>query len=421
MFYSRSLITLLRWVVLVVVVALLTGSACALFLWSLDIAIQTRNQHPWLVACLPAAGFGMAWIYLKVGQSVERGNNLLFDTVNQPTLTTIPFRMAPLILLTTVLSHLFGASVGREGTAVQMGGALADQLSPWFKLNSDERRILLLAGIAGGFAAVFGTPWAGAVFVFEVLAIGQWRTVPSNADGLLKTTGTCCIALVTALLADYVGLAWGIEHTYYSAGNMPDFGIVLLLHIVVASLAFGLMARLFSTLSHHVTGWFKSTFAYAPIRPAIGGAMMVCVVAGASMAQIPVQHYLGLGIPIIEQAFTEPLASYDFLGKMLMTVASLGSGFKGGEVTPLFYMGATLGNALSNVLLVPLPMLAGLGFVAVFAGAANTPLACTVMAIELFGPPVSGWAFRACYVSYGVSGNRGIYSAQRVLKRKFLP
>ncbi|MEN9378283.1 MAG: hypothetical protein RL710_3440, partial [Pseudomonadota bacterium] len=163
-----------RWLVLATLVGLLSGSASALFLLALDAATGYRESHRWIVWLLPVAGFLVGWVYLKIGQGVEAGNNLLIDEIHDPQ-KVVPLRMAPLILLSTVISHLFGASVGREGTAVQMGGALADQLTGLFRLRKEDRRILLMAGIAAGFASVFGTPLAGAVFALEVLAIGRLR------------------------------------------------------------------------------------------------------------------------------------------------------------------------------------------------------------------------------------------------------
>lgn len=178
---------------------------------------------------------------------------------------------------------------------------------------------------------------------------------------------------------------------------------------VVAGVAFGVVGRLFAFATHALTGWFRRVVRHAPLQPVLGGAI---VAVAATVLNAP--QYLGLGIPTIEAAFHGPLPAYDFAGKFAFTVVTLASGFKGGEVTPLFYIGATLGNALGQVLALPVPVLAGLGFVAVFAGAANTPIASTIMAIELFGADVGVYAIVACVVAYLFSGHAGIYRAQRV-------
>lgn len=391
-----------KWCCLAVLVALLAGSASAFFLFALDWATAWRLAHPWMIALLPLAGFAVGWVYLRIGTSVEAGANLLLDEIHDPR-TMIPLRMAPLVLGGTIVSHLFGASVGREGTAVQMGGALADQLTGVLRLPREDRRLLIMAGISAGFASVFGTPLAGALFGLEVLVIGRMRY-----DAILP----CMIA---AIVADQVGLAWGVHHTHYAIGPVPALGARGLIAALLAGLLFGLIGRLFARLTQALSAQMKKRVSYAPLRPLLGGAVVALAVWS-----LGTQRYIGLGIPTIVEAFQHPLPAWDFAGKLAFTVVSLGSGFKGGEVTPLFYIGATLGNAVAPLLQLPFGLVAGIGFVAVFAGAANTPIASAVMAIELFGPEAGPYAAIACVASYLMSGHCGMYHAQRVGEAKFL-
>jgi H+/Cl- antiporter ClcA len=383
------------WTALAAAIAVLAGTASAWFLLALDWATQTREAKHWLLWGLPVAGFTVGWVYLKVGQQVEAGNNLLIDEIHDPQ-KVIPLRMAPLILVSTVVSHLFGASVGREGTAVQMGGALADQLTQVCRLGKEDRRILLTAGISAGFASVFGTPLAGAVFGLEVLALGRMR---------YEALFPCLLA---ALIADQVCGLWGAHHVHYAVNVVPAFSAWVLGAVVVAGIAFGLMGRLFTEVTHALTARVKQWVVFAPLRPLLGGAVFVALVWG-----LDAWRYTGLGIDGIVAAFEHPVAPWDFLAKAGLTSLSLGTGFKGGEVTPLFYIGATLGNALASILNQPLAFMVALGFVGVFAGAANTPLACTLMAMELFGAQIGPFAAVACVVSYLFSGQRGLYKAQR--------
>jgi H+/Cl- antiporter ClcA len=389
---------LFKWLALAGIVGVLAGSACALFLFALAWATATRSAHRWLVWMLPLAGFATGWLYLRFGQRVEGGIRMLADEAVTPG-QGVPLRMAPMVLGATVVSHLFGASVGREGTAVQMGGALADQVTKGLRLTQPDRRLLILAGMSAGFAALFGTPLAGAIFAFEVLTLARLRTFAWPVAVLP------CLA--AAFFADQVGLWWGVQHTHYAVASMAAITPAALVAVLAAGVAFGIAALIFTHATHLLAAAMKHRVAYAPLRPFLGG----CVVALA--VWLTASHrYIGLGIPVILEAFAQPLPLLDALAKTAFTVVSLGTGFKGGEVTPLFFIGATLGNALAPLLQLPFPMLAALGFVGVFAGAAKTPLVCTVMAVELFGPAIAPFAALACAASYLCSGRAGIYRAR---------
>jgi H+/Cl- antiporter ClcA len=391
---------MLKWLLLSLIVAILAGTASAFLLFSLDWVTAWREAHGWIIWLLPVAGFVVAWLYLKLGASVEGGNNLIIDEIHDPK-KVIPIRMVPFIFGATVISHLFGASVGREGTAVQMGGALADQLTQIFRRDNQDRRLLIMAGISAGFASVFGTPLAGAIFGLEVLIVGRMRY-----DAILP----CFIA---AIVGEHVGRMWGVHHAQYVLSPVPEITLWTLGATLVAGIVFGLAGMLFARSAHSLSDLMKKHIAYAPWRPFVGGvAIAIAVWAVGS------QRYIGLGIPVIDQAFQMPLSIWDSIGKMTFTIASLGTSFKGGEVTPLFYIGATLGNALAPLLQMPFSTLAALGFVAVFAGASNTPIASTVMAIEIFGPQIGPYAAIACVVSYLFSGHSGIYRTQRLHDNK---
>ncbi|WP_321814791.1 MULTISPECIES: voltage-gated chloride channel family protein [unclassified Paraburkholderia] len=385
-----------KWLLIACLVAALAGSASAFFLVALDHATAWREAHRWAIWLLPVAGFGVGWLYHKLGKPVDAGNNLLIDEIHDPK-KVVPLRMVPLVLGGTIVSHLFGASVGREGTAVQMGGALADQLTHAFRLEHEDRRTLLMIGMSAGFASVFGTPLAGAIFGLEVLAIGRMRY-----DALFP-----CI--VAGIVADKVCLAWGVHHVQYVVGTIAPIGAWSIAAVVIAGILFGLTGMAFATSAHKLGAFVKSKVTYPPLRPLIGGILIAIAVW-----TFDAWHYIGLGIPDIVRSFQQPMQPWDFLGKFGFTVASLGTGFKGGEVTPLFYIGATLGNALAPLLHMPFAMMAAIGFVAVFSGAANTPIATTIMAIELFGADIGPLAAIGCVTAFLFSGHAGIYRAQRV-------
>ena len=389
-----SLVYLFKWIIICTLIGAIAGSISAFFLLSLEWATNYREAHLWIIALLPIGGFLVGLSYHLYGNSVVKGNNLLLEEFHTPK-KVIPFKMAPLVLFGTIATHLFGGSAGREGTAVQIGGAVADQFTKIFKLNNQDRKILLIAGISAGFASVFGTPLAGGIFALEVLILGRIRL-----DAIVPS-------FLAAVLADYFCQAWNVGHTHYHINSIAEMNPANLLWALLAGIIFGLVSMLFSKSTHFWSSQFKKYIKYPPLRPFIGG-----VVIAIAVYLIGTTKYIGLGVPTIVDSFSEAMNKYDFLVKVLFTSFTLGAGFKGGEVTPLFYIGATLGNALIWFIPLPMDLLAGMGFVAVFAGATNTPIACTIMGIELFGIESGVFIAIACSTAYLFSGHSGVYAAQ---------
>jgi len=404
-FYHREYTALIKslalWGVLGCLVGVLSGAASALFLHSLNAATATREHHDWLLFLLPLAGILIGWAYDRFGKSVAGGNNLLLDSIHaaEDTTVTIPFRLAPLVLLATVITHLFGGSAGREGTAVQMGGTLANLLTKPLRLDTRADKLLIMAGISGGFGSVFGTPLAGAVFGLEVLSVGAL-----GYEALIP----CCVA---SYLGDVTCRALGVKHAVYHVGvPLPPLTPTVWLLILTAGVLFGLAAFLFSELTERITHFAKARIPSPLLRPFFGGLVII-----ALTYLVVTRAYLGLSLPLIARSFTPGgVVLWAFALKILFTAITLGTGFKGGEVTPLFCIGATLGAALAQITHQPVGFFAALGFVSVFAGAANTPLACIFMGIELFGAEIGVPLAASCVLAYILSGHRSIYSSQRI-------
>ncbi|MCA0454275.1 MAG: chloride channel protein [Chloroflexi bacterium] len=392
---------LVKWVVLGSAVGVLSGTASAVFLVALNWATAVRVANPALLFLLPLAGLVIGWSYYRMGGSAARGNNLVIEQVHLNK-DPIPLRMAPMVLIGTVLTHLFGGSAGREGTAIQMGSSLADGLRRVLRLEGEDRRLMVLAGISGGFGSVFGTPIAGFVFALEAPAMGRIRY-----DAVVP-------CLTAALVGDMVTRAWGVGHSHYPA--LAEIGIqpLLLGAVVLAGIIFGWVALVFVELLEYIRHLSRKLIVYPPLRPVVGGVIVIglTVILGK-------QDYLGLSLSLIQNTMNgtgvEPLA---FVLKVVFTAVTLGTGFMGGEVTPLFVMGATAGYSVGRVLGIEPAFMAALGFVAVFAGASNTPLACTLMAVELFGGGSLLYVGVACFVAYLASGHRGIYVTQRIATPK---
>ncbi|WP_448520722.1 chloride channel protein, partial [Rhodoflexus sp.] len=255
----------LKWLFFALLVGVLAGSASAFFLVALDWATNWRESNLWVIALLPVGGFVIGWLYYHYGQDVASGNNLIIDEFHTPR-RVIPFKMAPLVLFGTLATHLFGGSAGREGTAVQMGAAIADQFTHFFKLKARDRRLFLVMGISAGFASVFGTPLAGAVFALEVLILGRMRY-----EAILP-------AFFAAVIADYACHAWQVAHTHYAIPTVPPMNPQNFLWTIVAGICFGLTALLFSKMAHFWQNLFKNYIHYAPLRPVAGGAIIALAV-----------------------------------------------------------------------------------------------------------------------------------------------
>ncbi len=400
----------LKWggeVVIAGSVGVWAGAAAAFFLWALETVTRVRFQFPGLVWALPVGGVAVVALYRRWGGRAGQGNSLIIEEIHQPG-GGVPRRMAPLVLAGTLLTHLVGGAAGREGTAVQMGGSLAAAWARLCNWQGAQLRMALLAGVAGGFGAVFGTPVAGALFAVEVLVRGRLDLRP----------------LVPLLVAAWVGhltaQACGAQHSHYAVAA-PDLhtwaaGAVTLGQAATLGLAAGAVAWLFvhteHTLRHAAGRWIRPWWG----APVLGGVALL-----ALCAALGTRDYLGLSV-LAEHAGSITLGTcfeaggatpWSWLAKLLFTAITLASGFKGGEVTPLFFMGAALGNAVGMALGWPVDLCAALGFLAVFAAAAKTPLACTVMGAELFGPTLVLPAALACFVAVRGSGARGLYAAQR--------
>lgn len=389
---------LVKWALSILLVSFLVGSTSAFFLSALQWAASFRESHLWVMAFLPLAGVIIVWWYQRHGGAAQKGNNLLLEAYYNPRVD-IPWKMAPMILLSTLITHLFGGSAGREGTAIQYGGTIANQCRRWLSWSKEETRILLLCGIAAGFASLFGTPWAGSIFAIEVVKVGKirWKAVLP--------------ILVTALLSNGVCSMYGNLHTHYPPIQVvPELSLTVFGYLILASLAFGLVAQLFIFTSETFYHLFQK-IAFPLLRPFIGGLVVLLIVLCLQSTK-----HIGLGIPTILESFEIPLPPADFLIKILLTAITLSAGFKGGEVTPLFFIGATLGNAIALVIPLPLALLAATGFVAVFAGCTKTPIACSIMAVELFGWHAALIFTTACLLSFLVSGRRSIYSMQKIRK-----
>lgn len=391
----------LRWIFISSIIGIISGLTAFMFIVALNWATITRENNLKIIYLLPFAGFFSGWIYHYWLRKISDGTNLIIEEMQDPK-KVVPIYMAPFILITSTLTHLFGGSAGREGAIVQMGASLADQLSYAFKLNSQERKILLTAGTGAAFGAALGTPWAGVIFGMEVIQIERIKI----------------FAVLECIIASFVGYyttqLLKVPHTYYPVSDILTYSINDFVWVLFAGIIFGVTARIFVNVTHLVERVNSKLIRYPPLRPFFAGIILVFIF---SFEQNRI--YMGLGINSVQLALQNIVNFDQPTLKLLFSTLTIGSGFKGGEFIPLVFIGTTLGSALSILIPISFKLLATLGFAAVFAGAANTPIACSVMAIEIFGIGITPYVFSACFISYLTSGHHGIYKGQKYHQKKY--
>ena len=388
-----------RWVALAFVIGVLSGLLSAAFIEALNWATDTRDTNDWLVLTLPLAGLLVGCSYHYLGRGLERGSNLIIDQIHSHS-EWIPLRLTPLIFGASVVSHVAGGSTGREGAALQLAAGVTDPISKRLGLNPADRSLMLIAAIAGGFGSVFGIPVAGAVFALEVQRVGRVRYE----------------ALVPAFVASFVGDAvvrgLGVSHTHYPAMPKIAWSVSMAWKVILFGVIGGLIAMLFVHLTRFIKDTLKKYVAWYPARPVIGGVVLAILILSFGW-----RDYSGLSIPLALEAMNGSVAGL-WGSKLLLTSITIGSGFVGGEFIPLFVIGALAGASYAHIIGANVVVFAIIGSITVLAGATNTPLACTIIGIELFGGQGLIFFALACAAAYATSGHTGIYHAQPVSAHK---
>lgn len=373
------------------------GLAATALLYALEWTTATLNAYPALIYGLPLAGLVIGYIYLYA-KDEEPGYALyideLYDVQNK-----IPFRRAPLILITTAITHLFGGSAGREVTAVKMGATLADSIATRFGITPEQRQALLMAGAGAGFGAAVGTPIAGAILGMEIYYVGKLRW-----DVWLE-------CLVASFAAYGITMLLQAPHTTFAFFEIPTLNLSDFLFTALAGILVGVVVHAFAGFTH-IWEWLLERVVKRKEWMAFAGGLVLAAMYKWEGSL----RYASLGIPAIQQAFEAQASFRDPLLKAVFTAITIGSRFKGGRFVPLLFIGATLGSALSLLLPVSVPLLAAVGLAAAVA-VANRPLACAVMAMELFGWRLAPYALIACYTAWAVSAEISIFQAKYFMKK----
>lgn len=382
-----------------ILVACLMGVAGWAFLSALSLATSTRERHLWLFTLLPVINLATAWLYRNHGLRAQRGNNLVIDSTI--TGTPIHARMAPLTFLCSTATHLAGGSAGREGAAVQIGGTIASNVASLFHVEGHDRRDLMMSGISAAFGAAFGTPLAGAFFGMEMCFVGKL----DYSAALYCLTGSFVGNAVSRLL--------GSHFTFQAIESVPSMEPGVLVIVIASAVIFGLAARLFTFCIGLVKRLYARFFVNYLSAAFVSGAVLAGLFIGLGL-----HRYGGLSEWMVPAAFEGKTSLLDPLMKLGMTALTVGAGFQGGEVTPLFGIGAALGGWIGSTTIGDPSLMAALGMLGLFGSALNVPITTIMLGIDMFGAHAAGYFVIVSFVSYLVAGHHAVYPAQRIITPK---
>lgn len=384
----------LKWLLLATLMGVIGGIVGAAFHKCLEIATETREHNLWLILLLPFAGLMITLLYKPFGGKGKLNTNRVLDAVE--TDERVPFTLSPLIFVSTLISHLFGGSVGREGAALQLGGSLGYNIGKLFKLSKSDRRIIVMVGMSGFFAAMFGAPLTAAIFALEVIRVGYVRHC-----GFLP-----CI--VSALVAYEISVLLGTHGVRYAVafpGTTPE----LILQVIILSVLCAVVSILFCVAIKNASLYMHKFFRNPYIRTVAGSL----VVVGLTVV-LRTTDYNGAGMHVILRAMEGTAVPWAFALKIIFTAITIAAGFKGGEIVPTLFIGATFGCAVAPLLGMNASFAASIGFVALFCGVVNCPFASVALALEVFGGEGILIYALACAVSFMMSGNFSIYKSQKI-------
>lgn len=395
--------TFIKWLICSAIIGITCGAVGTAFHYSVEYVTQFRSGHSWIIFLLPAAGLLIVFLYRAGGIKHDKGTNLVIGSIRNSEYN-VPFRMAPLIFITTVITHLFGGSAGREGAALQIGGSLGASIGKLIKMDDNDKHIMTLCGMSAVFAALFGTPVTAALFSVEVISIGI----------LYYSALVPCI--LSATISYAITEKFHITPTYFILNQVPEMSLATGIRVIILSVAAAVLSILFCMSMQVIGKTFKKYLKNQYLRILVGGVLLVLLTLA-----VRCNDYNGAGMNIIEQAIHGTAKPEAFILKLLFTCITIGCGFRGGEIVPSFFIGATFGCTLGGWIGLDPGFGAAMGLVCLFCGVVNCPLASLVLSIELFG--ASGILLFAigCSVSYMLSGYYSLYSEQKIIYSKLRP
>lgn len=390
----------LRWIILAIITGFVVGGVGILFVKGLGFANEFRNAHSYIILALPLAGLFIVFLYKVSKYENDKGTNQIISTLHGE--SQIPFRMTPLIFISTILTHLFGGSAGREGAALQLGGSIGNQLGRWFRLNEEDTRMIVMCGMSAAFSAIFGTPLAAVIFAMEVGSIGIMH---------FAAFVPCMFA---SLVASTFAHEMGCHAEAFTITEPMEFAIAPALLIVLLGILCALVSRIFCKTLHASGHLFKKYIPNAYLRVVAGSLVII-----ALTVLLRTTAYSGAGVNLIEEAFAGHAPKMAFIWKIIFTAVTLGVGFKGGEIVPSFCIGATFGCLFGTLFGISPSLCAAVAMVSVFCGVTNSPITSLIIGFEMFGFESMKYLLIGVAISYMLSGYTGLYSEQTIMYSKF--
>lgn len=399
---EEGFLTFLSWALASGIVGLTVGLAGIAFHVLLEYATSYRMSHPGILFLLPIGGLGIVFLYRLLHMEKDRGTNFILMAVRANEEVTI--KTAPLIFISTIITHLLGGSAGREGAALQIGGSIASSMGRWAKMNEKDERIMTMCGMSAGFAALFGTPIAAVVFSMEVITVGVMH----------YSAMVPCV--ISALVAAGLSAGFGIAPAGYELFGIPALSLNGAWSVGLLGIFCAVLSILFCLFMEKTGAVYRKYLPNAYLRIFVGGCLVVAVTL-----LLGTRDYNGAGMDVIARAMNGSAETEAFFIKIVLTALTLGAGYKGGEIVPSFFIGATFGCVVGPLLGLSPSFAAGLGMVALFCGVTNCPLASVILCLELFGMEGIGYYALVCAVSYMLSGYYGLYSEQKIMYSKMKP
>ena len=382
-----------------VIVGLVVGGFSILFGKSMNFVTAFRQENLFIIYFLPLAGIFIVALYKLCNYENNKGTNTVISNLHAK--EDIPLRTAPLIFISTVITHLCGGSAGREGAALQLGGSLGNGIGKLIRLDENDKRVTVMCGMSAAFSALFGTPMAAAIFSIEVGSVGIMH---------FSALVPCVFA---AVVASGFAINMGIHPESFKVKDIPSMNVENTAKIVLICVICALISGIFCIVLHKTGKLMKEYIKNSYVRIVAASLIIIGVTKLIGSAD-----YLGAGINVIERAMEGEAVPYAFIMKILLTAITLGAGFKGGEIVPSFFIGATLGCLLGNVLGISPSFCAALGMTAIFCGATNCPVTSILISFELFGYNGAVFFMMASAISFMMSGYYGLYSEQKIMYSK---